>query len=246
MPGMRHADEAETRRLLRVLLVRRRALPAGAGGPRQGRPDDLLPGDQHKGVTPMPNAGCRPPPNFSKRRRLIVTGLTGCLLSHAFETSALSEGLDIPSFEFGRCQFTILHPQRDIPFVRLFGLDGTTVELSTLKGRPILLNFWATWCAPCRTELPILDRLHAQNGRDGLHVLAVCEDRAERPSIARFVENSRNKTSADLPRSQRLRCLFGSRQQKTGSVCAVRNAHHVPDFRLRKGRGIHVGSRRLE
>jgi thiol-disulfide isomerase/thioredoxin len=51
------------------------------------------------------------------------------------------------------------------------------------------LNFWATWCAPCRTELPILDRLHAQNGLDGPHVLAVCEDRAERSAIVRFLEN---------------------------------------------------------
>ncbi len=136
----------------------------------------------------MPNVGSQPPTNFSKQRRLIVTGLTGSLLSHAFETSALSEGLDIPSFEFGRYQFTILHPQRDIPFARLFGLDGATVELPTLKGRPILLNFWATWCAPCRAELPILERLHMRQGPDGLHVLAVCEDRAERSAVVRFVE----------------------------------------------------------
>jgi thiol-disulfide isomerase/thioredoxin len=82
----------------------------------------------------------------------------------------------------------VLWPRRDVPAVRLFRLDGTTVELSALKGRPILLNFWATWCVPCRTELPVLDRLHEQNGAGGLHVLAVSEDQAGRSAVVRFVE----------------------------------------------------------
>jgi thiol-disulfide isomerase/thioredoxin len=122
----------------------------------------------------------------SAERRLIVRSLLGAFAALAFGSSARLEELDIPSFESGRYQFTVLRPQRDIPSIRLFRLDGTTTELSALRGRPILLNFWATWCAACRTELPHLDRLQKQNA--GLHVLAVSEDQADRATVVRFVE----------------------------------------------------------
>jgi len=128
----------------------------------------------------------RPRVEWSTERRLIVTGLLGTLAALTFESSAKSEVPDIPGFESGRYQFTVLRPQRDIPPIRLFRLDGTTTKLSTLRGRPILLNFWATWCAACRTALPILDRQHKQNA--GLQVLAVAEDQADRTTVGRFVE----------------------------------------------------------
>lgn len=51
-------------------------------------------------------------------------------------------------------------------------LDGVTVRLSDLRGRWVLVNFWATWCAPCREEMPYLDRL-ATDHADRLSVLAV-------------------------------------------------------------------------
>ena len=51
-------------------------------------------------------------------------------------------------------------------------LDGATVRLSDLRGRWVLVNFWATWCAPCRDEMPYLDRL-ATDYADCLTVLAV-------------------------------------------------------------------------
>ena len=56
-------------------------------------------------------------------------------------------------------RLTMLRPAPLLPSIRLFGLDGKTVDLASLTGSPIILNFWASWCAPCRIELPILDRL---------------------------------------------------------------------------------------
>jgi thiol-disulfide isomerase/thioredoxin len=53
---------------------------------------------------------------------------------------------------------------------------GNDVRLSSFRGRVVVLNFWATWCAPCREELPSLDRLHRALARDGLAVLAVSVD----------------------------------------------------------------------
>ena len=58
------------------------------------------------------------------------------------------------------------------PDFALATLDGATVRLSDLRDRWVLVNFWATWCAPCRDEMPYLDRL-AVDHADHLSVLAV-------------------------------------------------------------------------
>jgi len=61
------------------------------------------------------------------------------------------------------------------------GADGTTVRLSELRGKPVVVNFWASWCEPCIEELPRLDGLH---GRLGEHakVVAVNVDRQRGPA----------------------------------------------------------------
>jgi cytochrome c-type biogenesis protein len=57
-------------------------------------------------------------------------------------------------------------------------LDGSEVSLTDLRGKVVLLNVWATWCVPCRKEMPALERLHQELGDDGLVVLAVSVDAA--------------------------------------------------------------------
>lgn len=52
-------------------------------------------------------------------------------------------------------------------------MDGTKLRLSEMRGDVVVLNFWATWCVPCRTELPILDRYYELQKRHGLRVYAV-------------------------------------------------------------------------
>ena len=60
-------------------------------------------------------------------------------------------------------------------------LEGETVSLSDLEGEVVLLNIWATWCPPCREEMPSMERLHRELGAEGLRVVAVSID-AERGS----------------------------------------------------------------
>jgi peroxiredoxin len=51
--------------------------------------------------------------------------------------------------------------------------DGSTVTLDDLRGNVIVLNFWATWCVPCLTELPLLDAVYANNSRFGLSIFPI-------------------------------------------------------------------------
>jgi peroxiredoxin len=67
-------------------------------------------------------------------------------------------------------------------------LDGDSLHLASLRGQPVLLNIWATWCAPCREEMPLLQELHEQLGPRGLRILGVSVDsRGSEPTIRRFV-----------------------------------------------------------
>lgn len=57
-------------------------------------------------------------------------------------------------------------------------LQGKTVSLSSLRGKVVLLNFWATWCPVCTSEMPSLNRLYKEMKPRGLEVLAVSTDRS--------------------------------------------------------------------
>ncbi|MEX2571840.1 MAG: TlpA disulfide reductase family protein [Gemmatimonadota bacterium] len=69
-------------------------------------------------------------------------------------------------------------------------LAGDSVRLSASDGRPVLLNVWATWCLPCRTEIPELQLLHSRYGANGLRVIGVSVDGRGRQEVVRqFAES---------------------------------------------------------
>lgn len=67
------------------------------------------------------------------------------------------------------------------------GLDGRTTSLESLRGQVVVLNVWASWCAPCRKELPELQALHAEIAKKGGRVMAVSID-LEARNAARFAQ----------------------------------------------------------
>jgi thiol-disulfide isomerase/thioredoxin len=72
--------------------------------------------------------------------------------------------------------------------------DGGKLTLADFRGRPILLNLWATWCVPCRAEMPALDRLQAAKGGPGFEVVAVNVDTAKLERRAAFLDSVGVKT----------------------------------------------------
>jgi peroxiredoxin len=75
----------------------------------------------------------------------------------AMSVAALESGLDVGNLA---------------PNFRLLGVDGEIVELSSLRGRPVLVHFWTTWCLDCAVSLPMMQELSGRYG-DGLHVLGI-------------------------------------------------------------------------
>lgn len=101
------------------------------------------------------------------------------------------------------------HPAPD--FV-LSALDGSEVRLADLRGKPVILNFWATWCPPCRREMPALEIIWQQYSRGEVMVLGV--DQGE--SIAVVSEYVRQNVGVTFP-------LLLDRRQDVGDLYLVRS-----------------------
>jgi thiol-disulfide isomerase/thioredoxin len=86
-------------------------------------------------------------------------------------------GLDVPTAELRAVDFS------------LESLDGKMVSLSSYKGKVVLLSFWATWCGPCKQEMPAMEKLYQKLKGQGFEVLAVdmMEDKA---TVSAFVKTN--------------------------------------------------------
>jgi peroxiredoxin len=67
-------------------------------------------------------------------------------------------------------------------------LHGNTIRLADLRGQVVLVNFWATWCYPCRTEMPSMQALYQDYRHKGFEILAVSSDVQGKDTVAPFVE----------------------------------------------------------
>ncbi len=74
------------------------------------------------------------------------------------------------------------------PDFTLEGLDGKPVKLSDFHGKAVLLNFWATWCGPCKIEMPWFVDLQKQYGPQGLEIIGVAMDDSGKESIQKFAK----------------------------------------------------------
>jgi cytochrome c biogenesis protein CcmG, thiol:disulfide interchange protein DsbE len=109
-----------------------------------------------RGLQRLPSGGLRP----------IAWALAGAL---ALAGPALSQASgSIDAFQLSRYA-----PDTRPPTFRGRTVDGHPVSLAELRGRVILLNFWATWCLECRPEMPALERLHRELAPQGLTVMGV-------------------------------------------------------------------------
>jgi peroxiredoxin len=125
---------------------------------------------------------------------LAVSGGTAWAADAAFDGLAIthvSGGVQAPEFDLATA-------------------DGKRVLLTALRGQVVLLNFWATWCPPCREEMPSMERLHQEFRAQGLAVLAV--DIQESPKqVARFMRDFRLTFPALLDTDAAVAGRYGAR-----------------------------------
>lgn len=84
---------------------------------------------------------------------------------------------------------TLFDQPRPVPPLHFQNAAGQTLALADFRGRVLLVNIWATWCRPCRKEMPSLDRLQAQLSGPDFQVVAISQDRAGLDVVNAFYED---------------------------------------------------------
>lgn len=98
--------------------------------------------------------------------RIVAIALSACCL---LGLSAAAQAADLPSLSHS---LTVLEP-KPAPELKFKDLDGRMHDLAELRGKVVLINFWATWCPPCRREMPSMERLSTVLDGEPFVVLAV-------------------------------------------------------------------------
>ena len=93
-----------------------------------------------------------------------------------------------PLREGSMMKLAVLDAPADVPATTFTDREGGEHALSDWKGRVTLVNFWATWCAPCRKELPALDALNRDLGGDDFAVVTIAAGRNALPGIQRLFD----------------------------------------------------------
>ena len=116
-------------------------------------------------------------PRLTRRRLALGAAfLVGAPALVYFGTQPLGSGLTGIVGSGGASKGVAPQVDYEAPNFKLKDPSGKDVELKQFRGKPVLLNFWATWCVPCREEMPELELLYRENKAKGLIVLAVSED----------------------------------------------------------------------
>lgn len=99
-----------------------------------------------------------------------------------------TDDVAVPTATVKDLHFSFLDHPAELPEIRFVDGAGRSLTLGDFRGRPILLNLWATWCVPCRKEMPSLDRLQAKFDPSRFLVLTLSIDRRGVPAIKQFYQ----------------------------------------------------------
>lgn len=134
----------------------------------------------------MTDTPTRPTPSDALRsgRRRLLSGLAMLAAVGGATVAWRSQTPTNPAAGDG----PITGPASGLWSLQLSTPQGSPLALATLRGRPLLVNFWATWCPPCVDELPLLSRFFQQNNAKGWQVLGIAIDQTD--AVNRFLMRS--------------------------------------------------------
>ena len=99
---------------------------------------------------------------------------------------SVADAATAPSFNGHRRPYTLVEPVKLAPLTPMYTASDGITNISRFKGKVVLLNLWATWCAPCLKELPELDRLQSDLAPKGFSVLPLAVDDADMATLQTF------------------------------------------------------------
>ena len=131
-----------------------------------------------------------PQRDFLPGRRLVLAGGLAALALPAFSGRAVA-GLKPDMVKGAMERFKITATPKALPDLEIQNADDKPMKLSELRGKVVLLNFWATWCTPCVKEMPSLDRLQAALPKDKYVVVPLSIDGPTKPKVAPFYKDQK-------------------------------------------------------
>jgi len=138
---------------------------------------------------------------FSKLRFIgaaaivLVAGAAGYFAYWLHETSVIGSSGQVranpPAADASPAPAAAESPKKKVvpdtlPDITLAGVDGKPTKLASFGGRPLMVNFWATWCAPCRREIPLLNKISEQRKRQNVEIVGIAVD--FRDDVLKFVQ----------------------------------------------------------
>lgn len=114
-----------------------------------------------------------------------------------------------------------VRPGQPAPSFTLTDLNGQRTTLAALRGKPVLISFWATWCAPCRDELPLISAAYRAHRDQGLTVLAVNFGNESSEAIARYWSASGLEPAPFLDPAGEVSALYGVTLNTSGLPVSV-------------------------
>jgi peroxiredoxin len=132
----------------------------------------------------------------------LCVGMTGC---HASANSGFPQKV---KDAFGKAQLPLFQEKRAAKDFTLQSIDGKTITLSALKGNVVFLNFWATWCPPCRAEMPSMDGLYRRFKDSGLEMVAV-DIMEEQPAVGAFIRKGNFAFPAAIDSDGKVSSAYG-------------------------------------
>ena len=132
---------------------------------------------------------------------------------------------------------SVLKPQDDgpangapAPDFTLKTLDGKDVTLSSLKGKAVMVNFWATWCEPCKIEMPWLVELQDKYRKDGFEIVGVAMDDSGQKEIAEFARKMKVNYTVVIG-SEKVADLYGGLDGLPTNFFLDRNGKVIDSFK---------------
>ena len=125
---------------------------------------------------------------------------------HAYRRISRREAARSFLFCFGAAKLAAISAHEPAPHFVAKTLDGERLTSESLKGKIVLIDFWATWCPPCKSDQPFVEKLLKEFGKDGLVVLAVNMGEPRR-KVTKYLEDSPRSSKVILAQDTTLAAI---------------------------------------